>query len=108
VHRLRHGGLDLPVGGGPGGLGCFRVLWYTDDEDGKRRIRGGDGWQLAVEFSDPPRAYSILAYGQSNKETSPHHADQAAMFADNKMKKVVFTEKDIEAGAIRTYRPGEE
>ncbi len=107
VHRLRHGGLDLPVGGGPGGLGCFRVLWYTDDEDGKRRIRGGDGWQLAVEFSDPPRAYSILAYGQSNKKSSPHHADQAAMFADNKMKKVAYTEAAIEAGAIRIYRPGD-
>lgn len=108
VHRLRLGDLDLPVGGGPGGLGCFRVLWFSDDQDGKRKIRGGDGWQLAVEFSDPPRAYSILAYGQSDDETSPHHTDQAALFAANQMKKVIFAEADIQKSTIREYRPGEE
>lgn len=107
VHRLRHGGLDLPIGGGPGGLGTFRVLWFTSDEDGKRKIRGGDGWQFAVEFTDPPKAYSILAYGQSNNPESPHHADQAPLFAENQMKKVVFSEEDIKANLIKVYRPGE-
>ena len=107
VHRLRHGGLDLPIGGGPGGLGTFRVLWFTNDEDGKRKIRGGDGWQFAVEFTNPPRAYSILAYGQSNNPDSPHHADQATLFAQNKMKKVAFSEADIQNNLIRSYRPEE-
>lgn len=108
VHRLRLGQMDLPVGGGPGGLGCFRVLWFTEDKDGKQRIRGGDGWQLAVEFSDPPRAYSVLAYGQSNAETSPHHTDQAQLFVDNQMKKVAYTEADIKAMLLSQYQPGEE
>jgi acyl-homoserine-lactone acylase len=107
VHRLRLGNLDLPVGGGPGGLGCFRVLWFTDAEDGKRKIRGGDGWQLAVQFSDPPRAYSILAYGQTNDPDSPHHTDQAQLFADNEMKAVAYTEKDIRKKLLRSYHPGE-
>jgi len=107
VHRLRHGDLDLPVGGGPGGLGCFRVLWFTDDEDGKRRIRGGDGWQLAVEFSDPPRAYSILAYGQTDDESSSHHTDQVELFANNRMKPVAFTEEAIRRTLIREYQVGE-
>lgn len=108
VHRLRLGELDLPVGGGPGGLGCFRVLWFREDDDGKRRIRGGDGWQLAVEFSDPPRAYSILAYGQSNDEASPHHTDQAEMFANNQMKQVAYSEADIKATLLKAYNPGDE
>lgn len=107
VHRLRHGELDLPVGGGPGGYGCFRVLWFTEAEDGKRKIRGGDGWQLAVEFSDPPRAYSVLAYGQSNDPEHLHHTDQATLFAENKMKQVVFTEAAIEQSLVRKYKPGE-
>jgi acyl-homoserine-lactone acylase len=107
VHRLRHGDLDLPVGGGTGGLGCFRVLWFTDDEDGKQKIRGGDGWVFAVEFSKPIKAYSILAYGQSAKKDSPHHADQAEMFARNQMKKVAFTEREIRKSLIREYKPGE-
>ena len=107
VHRLRLGDLDLPVGGGPGGLGCFRVLWFTDAEDGMRKIRGGDGWQLAVQFSDPPRAYSILAYGQSNDPNSPHHTDQARLFAENKMKEVAYTDRDIKKKLLRSYHPGE-
>lgn len=108
VHRLRLGDVDLPVGGGPGGLGCFRVLWFNEDKDGKMRVRGGDGWQLAVEFSDPPRAYSILAYGQTNNEDSPHHTEQAEMFARNQMKKVAYTEEDIQSKLLRAYHPGEE
>lgn len=108
VHRLRLGGLDLPASGGPGGLGCFRVLAFREDKDGKRSIRGGDGWQLAVEFSDPPRAYSVLAYGQSSMEEHPHHSDQAELFANSKMKTVAFTEAAIAEALLKTYRPGQE
>lgn len=107
VHRIRHGNLDLPASGGEGGLGCFRVFWFEDDEDGKQKVRGGDGWQFAVEFSDPIKAYSILAYGQSNNPESKHHTDQVALFADNKMKKVAFSEADIKRDLITEYQPGE-
>ena len=72
-------------------MGCFRVLNFDDDGDGKRRVDGGDGWVIAVEFTDPPRAYSILGYGQSAKEDSPHHWDQAALFARGEMKSVAYT-----------------
>ncbi len=108
VHRLRLGELDLPASGGPGGLGCFRVLAFREDADGKKYISGGDGWQLAVEFSNPPRAYSVLAYGQSNSEDHPHHSDQAEMFANNQMKSVAFTEEAIVEALIKSYRPGDE
>ena len=107
VHRLRHGDLDLPVGGGSSGLGCFRVLGFQEGDDGKQQIQRGDGWVLAVEFSKPPKAYSILAYGQSAKKESPHHTDQAELFANNKMKKVAFTEREIRKSMIHEYRPGE-
>jgi len=107
VHRIRHGNLDLPAGGGEGGLGCFRVLWFEEDEDGKQKVRGGDGWQFAVEFSDPLKAYSILAYGQSNNPESLHHTDQVELFSNNKMKKVAFSEVDIQRDLIKSYRPGE-
>ena len=77
------------------------------EEDPHRlQVRGGDGWVLAVEFTNTPRAYSVLAYGQSPKVDSPHHADQAAMFARGEMKRVLFTESDIAAGTVRRYRPG--
>ncbi len=108
VHRVRRGSVDVPVGGCASWLGCFRVLRFDEAEDGKRLVSGGDAWVLAVEFGDPPRAYSVLAYGQSSKEHSPHFDDQAKMFARGQLKRVAFTESEIEAALIRKYRPGTE
>lgn len=106
VHRVRLGNVDLPVGGCNGALGCFRVLWYTQAPDGKLVASGGDGWVIAVEFTNPPHAYSILAYGESSRADSPHHSDQADMFVHHQMKKVAFTEKEIAAQLVSSYHPG--
>jgi acyl-homoserine-lactone acylase len=107
VHRVRRGAIDVPVGGCSGQLGCFRVLTFTRAQDGKLVADGGDGWVLAVEFADPPRAYSVLAYGQSPNQESPWHADQAAMFARGAFKRVAFTAGDVDRAGLRRYRPGE-
>ena len=82
IHRVRRGTVDVPVGGCSGALGCFRVLNFArDPADGKLVASSGDGWVLAVEFGEVPRAYSVLAYGESQRPESPWHADQAGMFA---------------------------
>jgi acyl-homoserine-lactone acylase len=107
VHRVRRGAVDEPVGGCAGQLGCFRVLTFTRAADGKLVADGGDGWVLAVEFADTPRAYSVLAYGQSPNPDSPWHADQAAMFARGTFKRVAFTAADVDASAVARYRPGQ-
>lgn len=107
VHRVRRGKVDVPVGGCGNELGCFRILSFTRDADGKLAASGGDGWVLAVEFGDTPRAYSVLAYGQSRLPASTWHADQAEMFAKGEMKKVAFTETEINTGAVVRFRPGE-
>ena len=107
VHRVRRGSVDVPVGGCSSDLGCFRVLTYRDAPDGKREANGSDGWILAVEFGEEPRAYSILAYGESPRPDSPFFADQAEMFARGELKPVFWTEADIESHTIRRYRPGE-
>jgi acyl-homoserine-lactone acylase len=107
VHRVRQGNVDVPVGGCSNDLGCFRILSFARAPDGKLVANGGDGWVLAVEFSDTPRAYSVLAYGESQKPESPWYASQAAMFARGEMKKVAFTSRDVDASAVARYRPGE-
>jgi acyl-homoserine-lactone acylase len=104
---VRRGAVDVPVGGCSGDIGCFRVLTYRNDPDGKRRAISGDGWVLAVEFGDEPRAYSVLAYGESPREGSPWHADQAAMFARGELKRVLWKPAEIDAGVVKRYRPGE-
>jgi acyl-homoserine-lactone acylase len=107
VHRVRRGAVDVPVGGCGGALGCFRVINYRRDEDGKLAANGGDGWVLAVEFTDVPRAYSVLAYGQSADSTSRWYADQAGRFARGDLKRVAFSERDVDAQAVARYRPGQ-
>jgi acyl-homoserine-lactone acylase len=106
VHRVRRGNVDVPVGGCAGSLGCFRALGFARDPDGKLVANGGDGWVLAVEFGDIPRAYSVLAYGESNRPESPWFADQAELFARGELKKVAFTEADVNAQSVVRYRPG--
>ncbi|MFN6962375.1 MAG: penicillin acylase family protein [Pyrinomonadaceae bacterium] len=108
VHRVRRGKVDAPVGGCGNDLGCFRILGFTRDaKDGRLVANSGDAWVLAVEFGrSGPRAYSVLAYGQSRLPASPHFDDQAEMFARGEMKKVAFTPQDIARQTIRRYRPG--
>lgn len=107
VHRLRRGEVDVPIGGGLGSQGHFRVLTFSRASDGRSVVDGGDGWVLAVEFGDEPRAYSVLAYGQSAKPASRWHADQAAMFARGELKPVRFAAADVDRHAVLRYRPGE-
>jgi acyl-homoserine-lactone acylase len=106
IHRVIRGDVDEPASGCQATLGCFRVLSFEQLPDGRRAANRGDGWVLAVEFGEVPRAYTVLAYGQSTHVDSPHHADQAAMFARGEMKAVAFTDEDIERTLVRRYRPG--
>lgn len=110
VHRAVTKDKNVAMGGCSGELGCFRVIWYSDTEiDGKqrKRVEGGDGWVMAVEFDKVPRAYSILAYGESQDEDSPYYFDQLELFADKKMKPVLYNEQEIKKHTIKEYKPGQ-
>lgn len=105
LHRLRRGSLDVPIGGLTDDYGAFRIVAYTPASDGKYVAMGGDSYVLAVEFTSPPTAYSIVAYSQTDDPKSPHHNDQSALFAQEKWKRAWFTEEDIAKNTERTYRP---
>jgi acyl-homoserine-lactone acylase len=107
VFRFRRGSLDLPIGGAPNETGAFRTISYRRDKDGKWRGIAGDSYVLAVEFTNPPKAYSILAYSQSGDSASKHFNDQAELFSTGKFKNAWFTEKEIQDHLERVYHPGE-
>ena len=108
VHRVIRGDVDEPAFGCEPTLGCFRALSFEELEDGTRTANRGDAWVLLVEFGDRPRARTVLSYGQTAREDSPHHADQAAMFARGQLKAVSWTDDEIAQTTLARYRPGEE
>jgi acyl-homoserine-lactone acylase len=56
----------------------------------------GATYLLAVEYADAgPRAASIMTYSESGDPSSPHYADQDALFAGKHWKPVAFTEAEI-------------
>jgi acyl-homoserine-lactone acylase len=105
LHRLRRGSLDVPIGGLTGDFGAFRIIGYEEGKDGKFVARGGDSYVLAVEFTSPPTAYSIVAYSQSDDPKSPHFADQSRLFAEEKWKRAWFSEEDVAKNLKRSYHP---
>ncbi|MGC1394750.1 MAG: acylase, partial [Coleofasciculaceae cyanobacterium] len=56
VARLRYGQQDLPVSGGPGLLGIFRVIDLIPSKDAKFQQVAGDSYIAAIEFSNPLKA----------------------------------------------------
>jgi|HubBroStandDraft_1064217.scaffolds.fasta_scaffold01390_6 acyl-homoserine-lactone acylase len=103
VHRFRRGNIDLPIGGA---AGCFRTIGYHPEGDQKLVGDFGDSFVLAVEFTDSPTAYSVLAYSESSDAASPHFADQSRMFTQGEWKRVWFSEADIRNHTEREYHPG--
>lgn len=71
----------------------------------KPMFGGGDGWIMAVEFTKPVTAYSVLAYGQTTNLKSKHSTDQLRLFANHLYKRAWFTEAEIKANLEREYRP---
>lgn len=89
VHRLVGPTGSHPASGGNGLFGLFRVLWFTDAENGRRRAVGGDSYVALTEFTeDGPRAKAVLPYGNASQPGSPHRGDQLQMYAEKRMRPV--------------------
>ncbi len=106
VQRLRRGGVDLAVGGGPDVL---RAVYAKPAEDGRLVGLAGDSYVLvaAWDAAGQVRSRSIHQYGSATRdEGSPHFADQAELFARRQLKPVWMDEAEIRANLEREYRPG--
>jgi len=68
----------------------------------------GNSLIAAVEFGKKVVARTIVTGGESSDPASPHLTDQAAMYLSGRFKDVMFYPEDVKAGAVKTYRPGEE
>ena len=86
------------------------VNFYARRVDGQKKRYGiaGHSYVSVVNFGPATRARSILVFGQSADPDSPHHLDQAKLFARKKFKPALFSREEIEKNSLQVYHPGEE
>ncbi|MEO8115292.1 MAG: penicillin acylase family protein, partial [Phenylobacterium sp.] len=107
INRLRRGGLDIPVDGGPD---TFRALYGAPDPDGRLKGVNGDCYIMFVDWDAGGHmtARSIHQFGSATLDAaSPHYADQSPLFAAHQTKPVWFTEAQLKGHVERAYRPGD-
>ncbi|MEM6534191.1 MAG: acylase [Pseudomonadota bacterium] len=106
VNRLVRGELSLPVSGAPDVL---RAIMPTEwRADGRLHAGSGDTWIALVEWDrdGTQRADVIHQYGAATlDESSPHYADQAELFVQEKWRSALLDRAGVEAAARCTYRP---
>jgi penicillin amidase len=88
---------SLPVTGCPGVQGCL-FTFNTRTPPGAKRGYGisGNTYVALVEFGGRVRARSIVTFGQNAGAASPHHFDQAPLYAAGQ-----FREVPVERGALK-------
>ena len=105
VNRIRRGGVDLPIDGGPD---TYRAVYGAPDPDGRLRAEAGDTFIMVVSFDRQGvvSSRSIHQFGSATLDAkSPHYADQTPLFAAETLKPVWFTEKDLAPHIRATYAP---
>jgi acyl-homoserine lactone acylase PvdQ len=88
-----------------GMLPSYNSRTYTGTQ--KRYGYHGNSFVCAVEFGDKVKAKSVLAGGNSGNPSSPHFADQLAMYATGRFKDVLFYKDDVQKHSERSYQPGQ-
>ena len=99
---------SLPIAGAPGPLGVV-FNFYTVPQAGQTRRYGvaGHSYVAAVELAEPPKAKTILQFGQSGDPASPHWFDQAALYAQKEFKPSWYAQADVAGHSERRYHPGD-
>ena len=69
---------------------------YAEAKDGKFEVVGGTGFVALIEFSNPPRAMTQVAYGNASRAGSKHRTDQLLLFAEKRLKPAWRTREEVE------------
>ncbi len=96
VKRLYRAGREWPLSGdGLGRLGMDSLRATAAEQfnpEHKLVATGGQSAVGIVFLGERPEIHAVVAYGQSGLHESPHYADQAALYADHRLRPVPWAE----------------
>jgi acyl-homoserine-lactone acylase len=94
VHKMRRGSLEQGIGG----AGLIDPLDQIVEGEVVGRVSyaaGGHAFVMAAHMTEPVEAFTVVPFGSSENPRSAHYADQMPLFAEGRLKRAFFTEKDI-------------
>lgn len=98
---------SIPVAGVPSWAGSMFTVWSPRAPGQKRRYgTGGNSYVSVIEFGPTIRARSLHTFGASANPESPHHFDQASIYATGDFKEAWVSLQDVVNNAARSYHPG--
>jgi len=100
VSRFRLRDKDVPGHGHVGGLGVFRVMTWSNMQNGTRLPVHGETWVSMVEFGPKTRALGLMSYGNASQPGTPHRTDQLDLLSANQFRNLPLHRADVEAITI--------
>ena len=64
-------------------------------DKGQFRVTRGSQAMRLIQFTNPLRAFTLYAFGQSDDPSSAHYADQARLFSEKQMKPAYFSRAEL-------------
>ena len=102
------GGEQIPIHGGPGGLGVFNAIsagWRADS--GYPDVGHGSSFIMAAQFRNGPcpvRAGTFVTYGQTENQDSPHAGDYTRAFSEKDWNRAPFCAGEVRRAALESER----
>ena len=101
--KLVRGNKEIPIFGMPDVITAMNASKY---KNGKVQVTHGESYIQLVKFSPKgTEIESIISYGSSDHEDSPHYNDQMDLYKKFETKKMSFEKNDVLIGAKSVYNP---
>ena len=101
--KLVRGDKEIPIFGMPDIITAMNASKY---KDGKVQVTHGESYIQLVKFSSKgTEIESIISYGSSDNEESPHYDDQMEKYSKFQTKKMSFNRDWVLNNSKRIYNP---
>lgn len=103
------GGQQIPIHGGPGGLGVFNAISasWRPDEGGYTDVGHGGSFIMAAQFSGgrcPVDVATFVTYGQTEDQDSRHASDYTRAFSRKDWNEVPFCAREVRGETLSKQR----